>query len=557
VTKKRAERLTGYEIRDLPAENGLFTVGAFDGEELVIKAVGRADFIALKALVNGVYMFHSREAMKQHDWRCARCRLYTRLEIHHRKYRSHGGTHRIENLEPVCRDCHKLIHQRAIRVSIPNPRTLVRDLAAAITSTDYFARNRSGVVYAYGDGVYRPNGELLIRQRVKHLLLNHDCCEMWSRALAREVVEFITLDTPEFPERPSTELINLENGLLKVTTRELFPHSPELLSSIRIPIRFDPNATCPAIEQFVSEIFSDNATPLAWEILGDLLIPERSIQKAICLLGEGGNGKSAFLDLATTFIGEENVCHMSLQRLEADRFSAARLYGKLANICPDLPNERLTGSATFKAITGCDRITAEFKYHDSFEFTPFVRLLFSANQLPGTNDSSQAFFDRWLVVPFSNRFRHTRHETPRNVLQYRLSEANELSGALNKALEGLERMRTRGRFTEPSESAAVLASYQEENDILATWLDEHTVSSSEAIIPQSELHAAFVSHCTKHNNRILSKQAFGRRLKAMRPQALATQRTIAGLRTWVYTGISLPPSTDLSAQHRSLKSVGS
>ena len=112
MTRKRAERLTGYEIRDLPNVGGLHTVGAFEGERLVVRAVGRADFVALQALVNGVYMLHSRRAMEQHGWRCARCRSSRRLEIHHRKYRSHGGTHRIENLEPVCRDCHKLIHRQ-------------------------------------------------------------------------------------------------------------------------------------------------------------------------------------------------------------------------------------------------------------------------------------------------------------------------------------------------------------------------------------------------------------------------------------------------------------
>jgi phage/plasmid-associated DNA primase len=68
---------------------------------------------------------------------------------------------------------------------------------------------------------------------------------------------------------------------------------------------------------------------------------ERTVQKAICLPGEGGNGKSVFLDLATRFLGSENVCHLSLQRLDAARFSGARLYGKLANICTDLPSDRL------------------------------------------------------------------------------------------------------------------------------------------------------------------------------------------------------------------------
>jgi 5-methylcytosine-specific restriction endonuclease McrA len=32
------------------------------------------------------------------------------LQIHHRKFRSRGGTHRPENLEPVCWECHRRIH---------------------------------------------------------------------------------------------------------------------------------------------------------------------------------------------------------------------------------------------------------------------------------------------------------------------------------------------------------------------------------------------------------------------------------------------------------------
>ena len=111
MTKKRAERLIGLEIRDLSPEGGQVTVGAFDGEKLVLKRVDRANFIALRELVQGVYLANSRKAMEQAGWRCTRCRSCRRLEIHHRKHRSHGGTHRVENLEPVCRDCHKLIHQ--------------------------------------------------------------------------------------------------------------------------------------------------------------------------------------------------------------------------------------------------------------------------------------------------------------------------------------------------------------------------------------------------------------------------------------------------------------
>ena len=75
MTKRRAERLTGYEIRELPPERGLVAVGAFEGDNLVVKGVGRTDFFALGAVVQGVYMLHSRKAMEQHGWRCSRSGL--------------------------------------------------------------------------------------------------------------------------------------------------------------------------------------------------------------------------------------------------------------------------------------------------------------------------------------------------------------------------------------------------------------------------------------------------------------------------------------------------
>jgi HNH endonuclease len=111
MTRKRAERLTGYQIRELAPVRGLVTLGAFKGRELVVKASGRVEWLALKSIVDRVLQLHTAIILKQHEGRCARCRTRRPLQIHHRRYRSHGGTHRVENLEPVCWDCHKLIHE--------------------------------------------------------------------------------------------------------------------------------------------------------------------------------------------------------------------------------------------------------------------------------------------------------------------------------------------------------------------------------------------------------------------------------------------------------------
>lgn len=267
-------------------------------------------------------------------------------------------------------------------------------LAAAILDTDHFAQDAGGRLYVYRDGHYGPHGVRYVLARVKALLASWNESDKWSSYKGSEVVEYLRVDAPFLWERPPVERINLLNGLLDLATGELRPHSPQWLSSIQIPLTYDPHATCPAWDQFVNETFPEGARALAYELAADLLTPDRSEQVAILLTGEGGNGKSAFLAALTAVVGRHNIASLSLQKIEADKFAAARLVGKLANICPDLPSTHLTGTSVFKAITGGDTITAERKYSDSFDFTPSARLLFSANRPPHSGDDSEAFFQR-------------------------------------------------------------------------------------------------------------------------------------------------------------------
>src|SRR5260370_15566150 len=102
----------------------------------------------------------------------------------------------------------------------------------------------------------------------------------------------------------------------------------------------------------------------------------------------------------------------------------------------------------FKQITGGDAIVGEYKFRDAFSFTPYSRLLFSANHPPQSKDASKAFFDRWLVIPFDRTFRGTDTELPRATLDARLAAPSELSGALNKAAAAFLRLRRAWRVSE-------------------------------------------------------------------------------------------------------------
>jgi putative DNA primase/helicase len=412
-------------------------------------------------------------------------------------------------------------------------------MAELIGEVHHFARDAAGRLFLYHDGVYGPGGEFFIRQQVKRLLLLFDKAHLWCSSLGRELVEFILLDTPELAPAPPTEEINLANGILNLSTGTLRPHSPQFLSPIQLPVRYDPTATCPEITNFIDQAFPADSKELAWEILGDLVTPDRSIQKAVALIGDGGNGKGVFLQLAVNFVGAANVCHLSLQKLESDRFAAARLYGKLANICADLPGEQMSGSALFKSITGGDRITAEFKYRDSFEFQPFSRLLVSANHLLTSHDAAKAFFDRWLIIPFDRSFRGTAQELPRRTIDAMLSSPTELSGAFNRALPALRRIRREGRFSETATTKRQLEELQFTTDPLARWLNTETTRCGAASIAQDRLHAAYAVACAHLNRPIMSKQIFGRRLRLLRPEIDEAQRVTDGKRQWVYLGIGL------------------
>jgi len=421
---------------------------------------------------------------------------------------------------------------------------IIKMLADAITSEDHFARDAGDKLYRYSDGCYRQYAERYIRRRVKQLLEAWGKADKWSSHKASEVAEYIRADAPELWERPPADEVNVANGILDLRCSEarLRPHDPGYLSPVQIPASYDPDAECPAWDKFVSEVFPEDAVELAFELAADLITPSRSAQKAVLLLGEGSNGKSTYLRALTAFLGSTNASGVSLHKLESDRFATARLMGKLANICPDLPSTHLTETSVFKAITGGDDLHAEYKYRESFEFNPYCRLVFSANHVPRSGDASHAFFRRWLVVPFDRTF-EPDEQVPREELDARLSEPGELSGVLNRALAVLPRIQREG-FTESESMRDAWEEFKAMTDPVAVWLENNTVSEANAWVPKSALIAAYNKSAEESGRAGLTAQAFGRAMKRARPEVGEAQRTVGGRQVKCYTGVGLKGGDD-------------
>ena len=276
-------------------------------------------------------------------------------------------------------------------------------------------------------------------------------------------------------KEPPLNLINLRNGVLDIETGQLHPHDPQLWFTSVIDVNYDPNAECPNFTKFLTEILPPEAHPTIQELFGYALYRSNHARRAFLFIGSGNNGKSLLLDILTRFIGEDNVSNKSLQDLEYNRFSVARLLGKHLNISADLPQTPLVKSEVFRALVGGDRLEAERKHRDSFAFQPYAKLVFSTNKLPLVReDEVDAFFKRWVIVEFPYKF----EDDPgmRKQILDSCTTDDEKSGILNWALEGLRRLLQTGKFTaDEGDSAKIRDRWMREvnpaYDFLTTYVE--------------------------------------------------------------------------------------
>lgn len=433
----------------------------------------------------------------------------------------------------------EVMQERRLKLDVAIERYgVTKAVADVICETEHFARDASEKLYRYQDGVYKRFGERFIEQRVKAILNEKNMASKWTTRRSNEIVTYIRVDAPYLDETPPLDIINLKNGLFDVKKGELLPHDPAFRSSIQLPIAYDPDIPATEWETFEGQTLPPDCKGLIFKLAAWLMLPHKHVQKAVLLLGEGGNGKSTLLNALRAFVGRSNTASVALQKLEADKFSVIRLLGKLVNICPDLPSTYLETTSTFKALTGFnDTIEGERKYiQDSIEFEPYCRLLFSANRPPRSSDDSQGFFDRWLVVPCEAQFRGTEGEKSSDEMAAFLTSPRALSGALNRALDFLLVIRKEG--IAPTESTTrAFEEFRETTDPLTVWLDRNTIVSPGASIPKDELVNAYNRECERRHRASITKTAFTQSLKRLRP-IIDGQRTIDGNRVRVYEGLA-------------------
>ncbi len=410
-----------------------------------------------------------------------------------------------ENLKcPKPSECIITIKRKEQKEIVSDENDYLKIADMIFTNNNFISLMETKEMLLYKDGIYEKYGDNFIKSEAQKI--NDDI----STHEVNEIVNYIDRKTYiSIQELNKHKHIVAMNGCYyNLQTQTIEDYDPATLITIKIPIKYNPNAKCPNIDKFFTEIVAPDDIPAIEEFFGYCLLRDYPIQKAFMLVGEGGNGKSTLINVLKHFLGERNVCSVALQELEDNHFAAANLFGKLANLYADLPPQALDSTGKIKMLTGGDHITVERKFGGFFEYVNYAKMIFSTNKLPMSYDDTDAFYRRWVIINFPNKF----NETNGKGLMEKLTTDEELSGLFNRAIIGFKRLIDNGKFSGQKSIEAIREQYVRLSDSVQAFVMDCLETSSGGWIEKKQLYKVYGAYCKNNNIPISSEKRFFSRI---------------------------------------------
>ena len=363
-----------------------------------------------------------------------------------------------------------------------------------------------GQLHVYQNGVYESGAEALEKVMIG-IIPNLKASQRL------EVTKYLRLIAPS-KEMADARYIAFRNGIYDLVTDKMIDFTPDVAITNLINLNYDPH--------FYNELGDTTLNALACgdsdirnlleECVGYCLYRRNDgMRKAFILTGGKRNGKSTFLSWLKDTLGERNISALDLKEL-SDRFSTAMMFGKLANIGDDIGDDFLQGSqvAMFKKIVAGNRIKAEQKGQDPFEFNPYVKLLFSANDIPRMKDKTGAVLDRLIIIPFDAVFEEGQPGFNKNIYHDLKAEEPRMY-LLKVGIEGLKRIYAPGsKFTKSSKVQKQLDDYESENNPILGFIQDADFETEILHEPTNEVYRRYTVFCAENNMNPMSKIQFSK-----------------------------------------------
>ena len=361
-------------------------------------------------------------------------------------------------------------------------------------------------LHIYRNGVYISGSEDIERVMIEEIPQLRD-------SQRREVLKYMTLIAKRMTPADA-RYIAFTNGVLDIVDDKMLPFSPDMVVTNQIPWDYDRNARSDLVDTVFNNIACQDPDirALLEEAIGYCMFRRNELRKCFILTGSKRGGKSTYLDCIKAILGEDNISALDLSEI-GDRFNSAMMFGKLANIGDDIGDEFLRGVqvSMFKKVVAGNRIKAEYKGLTPFEYEPYVKLLFSANEIPRMRDRGGAVLDRLIIIPFNAVFdKSQKGYDP--FLKYKLQERECIQYMIRLGVDGLKRVLGGNRgFTKSSAVQKQLQEYNEENNPILAFIRDLDVETGILNVPTKDVYRKYTVFCnetgfTPVGNKVFSKQ---------------------------------------------------
>lgn len=184
-----------------------------------------------------------------------------------------------------------------------------------------------------------------------------------------------------------------------------------------------------------------------------------------------------------------------MQNLSIEKYTA-ELFGKLINICSELPDNEIKDTGVFKALVSeTDKVSARKVYGQPFSFYNKAKLIFATNNLPeikgGSYKDNSAFFNRLIIIPFMISIPEEKQDKD---LLIKLIEEKDI--IFSWAIEGLLEYINNGYvFDEPYISKDICDNYRNNDNSISAFINRKCEICSNSYIHMDRLFKAYIKFC--------------------------------------------------------------
>lgn len=334
-----------------------------------------------------------------------------------------------------------------------------------------FLKNNNHIIkinnqlHIYKNGIYISGLAEIEAEMIQHI-------PGLNRAKRTEVLAYLDILIRENSKAEDANLIAFENGLYNIVDDSFVEFTPEHIITNKIRWKYNQEAYSELADKTLNKIACNDPQirALLEEAIGYCFYRRNELGKAFILTGDKSNGKSTFLSMVQCLLGDENISSLDLKEL-GDRFKTAEMFGKLANIGDDIGDEFIANPAIFKKLVTGERVSAERKGQNPFEFNNYSKLLFSANNIPRIKDKTGAVQRRLTIIPFDARF--SADDPDFNPYIKHLLKTDEVMEYLiNLGIAGLKRVLLNRKFTGSTKVQKAMDEYEENNNPIIGFFRE-------------------------------------------------------------------------------------